>query len=276
MFWSGLLWTFLFGSWSTTLIPSSVAAFEYNGYEFGNTTFRLTNLPDFESANSILFDTYDIALSHGWGLNWYYIKPKRLLIEWVLTAASSSELETVIDAMKYALLQNEQTLTYTKPNNVVVQGTASCTRLAVNRKPYHITFVPVSIELTVLDGFLYDTEVNEVTDSGNTSNFSWTISVTGWNYEVRPIFVFTYNSATSCTSLSLTCNWETITVSDTFSNGDIIIIDSKNKDVTINSVSWQDYTWEFPSLPLGDTSYSVTSDGTFNISLVVQRYNTYV
>ena len=172
MFWAWTFGSFLFGSWSTTLLSSSVADFEYNWYEFGNDTFRLTNLPDFEWANSILFDTYDTALAHWWWLNWYYIKPKRLTIEGVLTCSSSGELETAIDALKYAILQNQQTLTYTKPNSVVLQATASCTKVDIQRKPYHITFVPVSLEFTVLDPFLYETEVNEATDTANTSNFT--------------------------------------------------------------------------------------------------------
>lgn len=276
MFGAWLFWSFLFGSWSTTLLSSSVADFEYNWYEFWNDTFRLTNLPDFEGANSILFDTYDTALAHGWGLNWYYIKPKRLTIEGVLTCSTSGELETAIDALKYAILQNQQTLTYTKPNWVVLQTIASCTEIDIQRKPYHITFVPVSLQFTILDPFLYETEVNETTDTANTSNFTGTVSVTGWNYEVFPKIILTYNSASSCTTLSFTMNWSTITVSDTFTAGDIIIIDSKEKEVTINSVAWQDYTGEFATLPLWDTGYSVTSNGTFNLDLVVQRYNTYV
>ena len=275
MFWSVLFWSSLFG-WSSTSTTSSVSDFEYNWYAFWSDNFRLVNLPDFQSANSIFFDSFDIALSHWGWLNGYKIKPKKLLVKWVLTASSSSELEDLIDNMKYALLQDQETLTYTKPNWVVINTTASCTSLRVLRENYHITFVPVEIEFTILDPFLYGVEVNEVTDSWNTSDFSGTISVTKWNYEAYPIFYITYNSATSCTSLSVTLNWQTITIADTFSNGDLIMINSKTKEVTINSVDGQDYTGEFPSLPLGDTTYSVDSDWTFNIDLLIQRYDTYV
>lgn len=277
MFGAWLFWSTLFWSGSTTLSVSSTAAFEYNWYAFGTSTFVLKNIPNFQSATNILYDTYNVALAHwGWA-NWYYIKPKRLVVEWTLHASSASELEDAVDSLKYAMLQNWKILTYTKPNWVILNATASCTNLDVKRSKYHITYVPVSIEFTILDPFLYDTEVNETSNAGNTSSpFTGTVSVLGCNYEVYPIVYLTYNSATSCTSLSFTMNWSTITVTDTFSAWDIIIIDSKEKDVTINSVSWQDYTGEFPILPLWDTSYSVTSDGTFNLDLIIQWYNTYV
>ena len=276
MFWLGLFGSFLFGSGSTTLSASSTASFEYNGYEFWNTIFRLANLPDFESAESILFETYDIALANGGGMNGYKMKPKRLRVEGVITADSASELEDAIDQLKYAVLQNQKTLTYTKQNGVVVQAVASCTNLSVLRKPYHITFCPVNIEFTILDPFLYWTTVNETTDYWNTADFSGTCSVLEGNYEAYPIAYITYNSATSCTTLSFTLNGQTITLTDTFIAGDLIIIDSKTKEVSKNSVAWQDYTGEFATLPLGDTAYSVDSDGTFNIDLVIQRYDTYV
>lgn len=276
MFWLGLFWTSLFWTGSSTLTSASYSSFEYNWYVFWNTVFRLTNIPDFHSAGNILFETYDIALANGGGFDGYKIKPKRLIVEGVLTADSASDLESAIDQMKYTLLQSQKTLTYTKQNGVVLQTIASCTNITIKRLPYHITYVPVSIEFTILSPFLYGVNVTEVTNYGNTSNFSGTCTVIKWDYEAYPVCYITYNSASSCTSLSLDIGGAEITINKTFSNGDIIIIDSKNKLVTVNSVSGQDYEGEFQTLPLGDVPYSVTSDGTFNIDLVIQRYDTYV
>lgn len=276
MFWLWRFWTFLFGSGAPTTDSTSTANFEYNGYIFWSSYFRLTGQPDIESAGSILFETYDIALSNGGGDNGYRMKPKKFIIEWSIVAESASDLEDKIDELKYAMLQSQKKFTYIKKNGVVVEAIASCTRLDVNRKPYHITFVPVQIEFTVLDPFFYGAISNEHTDYGNIIDFFGTVTNDKGHYETLPKAFITYNSASSCTSLSFTLNGQTIIINHAFTNGDIIVIDSKNKEVTINSVEGQDYLGEFATLPLWEISYSVDSNWTFNIDLVIQWKYAYV
>ena len=279
MFWTSLFWTSLFWTGPTSLYTVTPYDFEYNWYEFWwtSTKFKLENIPNFEEANAIQIQTYDRALNNWAWMNWYYIKPKVLKILWTLYADTASELEDRIDELKYYVLQKQKTLRRTKPNWVVVEWTASCSKFEPNRQPYHITFMPVMIEFIVLDWFLYDTTVNEYSSFANTADFTWTLTVSWWNYEVEPILYFTFNSATSVTSLSITINNQTMTFNKTFSAWDMLIVDCINTNVTYNSVSWQNYLWEFFVLPVWWSVYDVSVTwSAFNIDLAVQWYNTYV
>ncbi len=204
------------------------------------------------------------------------MKPKKLVIQWTLLAQSASELEAIIDWLKYAVLQKQKELVYTKRDWMRLTTIATCTSMTFERQAHNITFLPVNIEFTILEPFFYSTIVNELTDYWNTWAITWTVSVVTWQYEIEPQIYITYNSATTVSSLSFELNWSEITINKTITTGDLIIIDCKEKDVYINSVWWQDYNWQFPTLPLWDTTYTLTSNGTYNIDLLIQWKNAYV
>lgn len=277
MFWSSeLFWKLIFWTWLSWWVYWSWIDFWYNWYSFNSDNFRLRNIPNIDDASSIMLDQYNIALSHWWWFNGYYMKPKKLMIQWTLLAQSASELEAVIDWLKYAVLQKQKELVYTKRDWMRLTTTATCTNMSFERQAHNITFLPVNIEFTILEPFFYSTTVNELTDYWNTGAITWTVSVVTWQYEIEPQIYITYNSATTVTSLTFDLNWSEITINKTITTGDLIIIDCKEKDVLINSVWWQDYNWQFPTLPLWDTTYTLTSNWTYNIDLLIQWKNAYV
>ena len=266
---------YLFGRGSAITLTNTLPNFGYNGFDFQTQQFRLTNVPNIDNPN-IQLDRFDRALNHGWGFNGSYFKEKTITIEGTVMGINESDLEDQIDALKNKILQHGKILTYRKRNGIVLSAIAYCSNLNIPRLPYHITFCPVTITFTILDPFLYDISLNEETRALNTATATGTVTISAWNVDVQPRIILNFVTASGTNSISYTMNGQTITINKTISAWDIVIIDCWFKDVTINSVWWQDYIGEFPSIPVGQNNYSVSINGTYSASLTHQRYNTYV
>lgn len=261
--------------YSTVSIPNLLQYWDYN---FWNNIFRVISLTDLDDLGTLNFNTWDIAMWHWEWLSSYYFKRKDITVKWVLSADTVSELENRINALKANVLQSWQQLKFLRRSWQLVQTTASCTSLRFDRQYYHITFVPVEIVFTTLEPFFYSVATNEVNRIDQTSNLSTTINVNTGNYEAEPQILINFESTgiTSVTSVEVDIAGTAITISETISNSDQIIIDCKEKEVTINGTGWVDYTGTFPTLPQGTSSFDVTINGTREVDIYVIRPDTYV
>jgi hypothetical protein len=70
-------------------------------------------------------------------------------------------------------------------------------------------------------------------------------------------------------------NGNTITINETIATSDILIIDSREKKVTLNDVE-VDYTGIFPIFETGLQSYEVQVNGTKNFDTNIKFFNTYL
>ena len=70
-------------------------------------------------------------------------------------------------------------------------------------------------------------------------------------------------------------NGNTITINETIATSDILIIDSREKKVTLNA-NEVDYTGVFPIFETGLESYEVEANGTKNYDVTIKFFNTYL
>lgn len=64
----------------------------------------------------------------------------------------------------------------------------------------------------------------------------------------------------SVTTIDVTIGERTLSLAHSAIDGDAILFDSKNKDVSINGTGGKDYTGQFPVLEIGGNTFEVSID----------------
>lgn len=269
--------TYQFNTWPASVVSSSFPLLKYNWHSFGTTNIRVARLPTIESVTDIEHDTYKIANDHGMGEYGRHIRSKTVSVEWIISADTASELESVISAFKAAIVKSSKTLYYKRQDNRVIRTTATLRNLSIDREYFHLTFVPFNVDFVSLEPFFYANSWSEEVFAGRSTNFSWSINYTEGNFRAEPSIYITFlTGLSSVTTITVTLNGKTITLTHNASNGDSIIFDCKSKDVLINGSGWNDYTGEFPSLAIWSNAFEIDIDGTWNADINFTRYDTYV
>lgn len=249
---------------------------QYNDYNFPNTNFRLTKISGLDGTENIKLNAFDIAQGNGEWFSSYWMKRKQITVEGVIKADTVADLETAIISLKAKMLKGNKTLKYNMEDGTTLVTTASCTSIDVKRDYYHLTFVPVTLVFTVLDPFFYSQVTQEASYLSKSADFSAILVNSGWSFEAEPMIYFYFGSGLGGISEVTVTIWDTtITVNETIVDGDVLLIDGKNKEVKINDVWGKDYTWTFPSLDIGSNALSIAVDDTWNADIYVTRYDTY-
>lgn len=250
---------------------------QYNSYNFPNTNFRLTKISGLDGTENIKLNAFDIAQGNGEGFSSYLLKRKPITVEWVIKADTVAGLEDAIIALKAKMLKGNKTLKYNMEDGTTLVTTASCTSIAIPRDYYHLTFVPVTLTFTVLDPFFYSQTTQEASYLNKSANFSAIVVNSGWSFEAEPmIYFYFWTGIAGIWQVSVTIWDTTITVNEAIGDGDVLLIDGKNKEVKINDVGGKDYEWTFPVLDIGANALSIsTDDPTWNADIYVTRYDTY-
>lgn len=276
MYGSGLYGEFVYGEPATAELDIDQGILIYNNYSLDSDNVRLSNLPDIFSNTNIQMNTYKTAYTNWEGFDSYFLQNKKIVIDCVLTTDWWPEdFEQLISSLKGSLLQYGKQFKWTRRDWVVLTTTAYCSDLSFNWKSHNLTFVEASLEFTILDPFFYREDSSEALEAWVTADYQGTVQYTWGEYEAEPVISFTFNSATSVDEVKFTMNGATITVNESISADDVLLIDCKNKDISLNSDKWKDYVWVFPTIPLGEIPYDVEINGTYNVDVAITRNNTY-
>ena len=85
-----------------------------------------------------------------------------------------------------------------------------------------------------------------------------------------------FKIATSVTTVSVLINGDKITIDETITAGQVLVIDTENKNVTLNGTEKR-YTGIFPRLILGTNNYKiVTSSASHLYDVTVSYTKTYL
>ena len=153
--------------------------------------------------------------------------------------------------------------------------TASQLNCSITRsRPFLPIHVPFSFDFRIINEFQKEIITQSQTLTSQTAGFTEEI-VNRWSAKSFPSITILLNSATTVTSISIVMWDNTITVLDTYSASDVIVIDGVNKTVKINSVE-VDYTWTFPVLEVWVNSYTITLDWTYNFDLTATYFNNFI
>lgn len=228
--------------------------------------FDGTDLTEIEgfSVNSIITDRLpDIQISSGKlarqdGVKIYNKEygSKKITIEGYITTSSRNAY----------LLVRDQLIRYTEPRNKVLRVPMDGTPLEYTATVSNLIFSDVgggfaraSIEFICTDPYGYDvnrrTLVNGTTTTSATNTFSYLESI-GGVVATPPLITVSVASVTGSTGkyITLTNNaGETITVTRTWANNDVLEIDCLNHTVKVNTVL-TNYTGVFWNLNIDDYS----------------------
>jgi len=199
-----------------------------------------------------------------------------------IQAADRAALETLMDTMKLALSKFGATMRISWAG--VTRYYDDCYPVNINaifdgRDHYHIDWCPFEIEFVSQQPFARagDRTILDAPYAITTSPTVFVINNAG-TATTDPIITLTVVTAGTLSSLTITngANDDTITIADSFSDGDIIEINGEEKTVKINSVE-SDYTGVIPRAIAGNNSLSVAMVGAgYSISFSEQHYARYL
>lgn len=132
--------------------------------------------------------------------------------------------------------------------------------LFAGRKGYHVTHVPWEIELICLHPFARDNSRETYAGASSTSSSTTYEPSNSGNAPTEMIVDITLTVAGTVSELSVenTTTGEKMTISGSFSDGDLITINTEDRTVLKNSTTALDYTGVFPTANAGTNSLTVT------------------
>ncbi len=207
--------------------------------------------------------TFRAPRTDGGGIIGNYFRERKILVSGVVKKDSAALLETELDTMKRRLTLAEGNLDR-KINGTVRRIKATLSnpdQMFARRDGYHITICPFDLEFLALEPMWHDINYTSSTQTVTNVSFSETVENLG-TYKSQAVLIVIIDTATAITAFqfSNTTSSQNLSITRSFSAGDVIIIDGENKSVKVNGTE-VDYTGVFPELLYGSNAYSLTATG---------------
>lgn len=243
LFWWSLYW------WLSS--PSVVAThyFTFDWTELSVWNYRLRWV-DFDNLWTIDTQTFNAPMVDWWWVLGQFYRSKTITFRLSIVWDTLSEVNEAIDNLKRDTRKSEGYLEISV-NWTIRRCRASRIWLELNRRYYHLTLVP-DVTLTFMT---VDPHRTEKTAFSSTETVAGDLTYTVENSGSAPVFPVTYvnfgSGNSGITSVELTYQWQTITITQSFADGDILTIDAVNKLVKRNNTEL-DFDWVFTQLDVGD------------------------
>jgi len=241
--------------------------FVFNGYSLHNTawTVRVRN-SNHDDVGNIQLDTFNSPRIDWGGVLGHYYRAKDITLEITLKSTTSTWLNTLIDTFKENTRQTEGWLDV-KVNGEVRRCKASITNLKFWRQYFNISFVStVQITFRTMWPHRQKKDAESVTYASKTATFQEEITNTG-TVGTEAIYYFIFGSGISwTTSVAITTGDYTLTVSESISDSDVLIVNGEEKTATLNWTA-VDYTGVFSELEVGANPITFTINGTFTVDI---------
>lgn len=196
-----------------------------------------------------------------------------------VTAPNQVELETLMDAMRRRLAVPAGLLMLVWAGQKRFwNGYARLESMYDQRRGSYVTYCPFEIPIVCINPF----GRSESRDS-DVPPTPATAALTTYEIEnlgtapTRTIWSFTLSTAGTCDGFTLTntTTGEAIEVADSFSDGDVVVIDGEAQTVKVNGTV-HDYTGVFPSAAAGTNSFTLEPEGSgFSIDVTELHYRMY-
>lgn len=201
---------------------------------------------------------------------------KTIKLSGVVLDSSITALDSRLDTFRAYFLNQDRNLDIDY-NGVTRRYTATVNSLSINR-PGGLLYATFEIEFVCTQPFGQDTSTSSILSaSGRTSGsytdpFTFPASQTApWQ---KPVWTITFTALTASGSANVIVGnagtGQQITINRTWANGDVLVVDTNNKLVTVNGTNVS-FTGAFPEFQAGaqNLTYSDTlTTRTFNISVV--------
>lgn len=222
-------------------------------------TYQVNKIAD-ENSDSVEVNIFDLARQRGGFLLNKEYKAKKITISGTIQGNDSASLEQNIDNLKELFGRQSRNLdiSYSSGTRRFI---ATCMSIKVDRDYYHLTYAPYEAEFIVPAGVGYDNTATTETVAGITDlEYIGSTTVLGTAQpKMRTTITITADDTVS--EMSLLCNGDKMTVTDTFTTGDVIILDEATLKVTLNGIE-HDFMGIFPRFIVGLNIYDITFTAT--------------
>lgn len=203
---------------------------------------------------------YNLARKRGGNILLTDYGAKKFSIKGSITGTDRADLESKINDFKELISRQSKNLDYDYAG-ATQRLIATSVKCEINRKGFHNTKAPFEVDFIAPDGVAYDTGVTTISLTGITDlTQASTIDVDG-NVDPEMKLTIEINSLTAITAIEFLANGSKISITDTFSASDIIVINGRTMKVTVNGIEVE-YTGIFPEFTIGTNSYEINSTGT--------------
>lgn len=265
MFWAYTYNSIPFNVWPAPLWALVSDFYSFDWYGLCNANIKVLR-SDIKDIPNIDFQTYNAPRVDWWGILAKFYDKKEINMTLWLKAASNSALLTAIDELKYRL-STTWGIFKMNYNGVFRQLSATVTSMKFPPiKSNDFVAWPIEIVMESLEPHFYDSTKETKTIASITWDTQEEITNTG-TVESYPIIYLLFGTGiVGLTSLDLEMGWYTISITETITDSDILIIDSENKSVTLNGTDI-DYDWPLPVLEVGTNSFELTFTPWANVSM---------
>lgn len=262
-----------------TIVVSS-DQFQYDNFGLQNTEIIVSDsdhsTPPTRDIKSVRVPREDGRLISG---NFFGIKVIKL--EGHVKSTSASAFEDLIQTIKKRLAVKDAILQITEANGTVKQWVANLRRpeqLFANRKSFHISFMPFTMEFLCVDPFAHDKDFTALFLGAQTADtINQTLTNTG-DILAKLVLFMSVLSATGVTQIDIqnVTNGISMRITPTtVTAGDLFLFDSENRVVTQNGIAI-DYDGAFIDLDPDDNNIQIDITGTdHEVELTYKHKNAY-
>ena len=204
---------------------------------------------------------------------------KIIEVEGMLVTNTNSTMRTLLDSMKSSLRTKEKNLDIAYGGSTI-RYEATVQDIEIPDDFYHITACPYRIIFVCQPFGKSTTPVSSSYNNVTGSTYTNSINVTG-SAEPRPVIQFTVDSETSLTKIQfqnkpVDAVTNSITVSQSFNAGNVLIIDCGERTVKLNGNN-SDFTGVFPTFYPSTNSITITFTSTAHqVDTLITYYPSYL
>ena len=213
---------------------------------------------------------YNNPQNHWMGLLSYFKRARTISMTVFVKWSNETNFLKNLDSFRKACFTKNATLDW-KRDGVIRRIKVNCTSNPQVFEHYNVNFARFNITFTSFDPFWYKIDYQSTSISGKSATFQEEITNQGTaQSDVKAYILFW---STNTTEVKLKINEDEITVTHSFSDNDILLIDWENKRVYVWETS-VDYSGIFPYMWNWSNFFTFTIDGTFTCdALVINRKN---
>lgn len=202
----------------------------------------------------------------------YFQRWKNINLSITVKWDSISDFQTRLDNLRKNIFKSEVNLDL-KIDWVIRRIKVNCINAPKNLNHYNITFLQVDINFETLEPFFYELSNQTSTYLSKITSFDEYI-VNEWTTVSEPRIYFNFKTWISwTTSVTLTIWDSTISIWETISDNDALVINWEEKTVKLNDIDI-DYNWVFPILDINWNSLSFVINWTFEVDInVINKIN---
>ena len=201
----------------------------------------------------------------------YFKRSRQLSIDVNIKWTTREEFIENMDRLREECYKAENTLYYKRWNLPRRQIKVNCVSFPENYEHYNLTFLKTTIGFTALEPFWYEDTRQSTTIPTRTASFVEEIT-NQWTDVSQPI-IYMIIESWSITATELVVWDNTLTISNTLNNWDVLIINSEDLTITLNG-SQIDYDWTFPEMKKWANFFYFNLTWTFELkTLLLNRIN---